>query len=227
MNKYQVTDTSVCRVVVNCLLTFITATLLISNCVTADDIIPQSPLPEVYLPEDCKIVHLNGFSKAVIVSQKSDRYAPNYLCKVLITLHGDYLINFVFEKLDLPDPSSDGRCSDSVQLFNVIGQSNVQMTDKICGSKRPSIQLLSNSSSAMLVFSSDSYQEKTGFRLRYERVQNKNSQPETGAAVGGCSPGTCLTSSASSTRLERSLQQSTVILLVSLVSMIVYRYSGR
>ena len=203
--------------------------LLLVTIVIAEDIpdISQSTLPEVYLPEECDIVHLNGFNQAIIISQRSDRYPANYLCKVLINLHGDYHIHFTFEKLDLAEPNSDGRCPDSVQIFNRVGQTNVPLTERICGSRRPNTPLLTNSSSAMLVFSTDSYQERTGFRIKYDRVLS-NSQPRETGAASGCIPGRCTVSSASSNRLDRSFQHSTVVLLlVSLVSSVVYLYSVR
>jgi hypothetical protein len=197
--------------------TFLTVT------VAAAEELPQATLPTYSLPNECRNVHINGFTKAVILSQTDDRYSPNVNCRILISIRGpNHVIRLTFEHLDLAEPSSSGVCQDSVQLFNQ-GTHETALSGQLCGTRKTPMQFISNSSTVALVFVSDAYQERTGFRLQYERVEkpgavSPQAQQGTGRSVA-CTPTRCnlASSSAWSTVRHISRFEVSVVLLVGVL----------
>jgi len=152
----------------------ISASSLLRHVLGADNL-NQAALPVYYLPQDCQQIFIDGFRQAVIVSQSSQRYSPNMNCRVVISSRSNnHLFRFTFHHLDLVDPK-DGVCHDYVQLFNIHDHHfDLEMTSPMCGGNVPVTSYTSNSSSVALVFRTNEYKERSGFKVVYERLQNES-----------------------------------------------------
>lgn len=175
-------------------MTHLWATLLTSYATASENPLPAE-IPVYYLPDDCKQVAFSGFHHATIVSQTSERYKANLNCRVTISVRGKYNIRVSFSQMDLTEPLTNG-CQDSVQVFNTIGSRDFALSPMLCGSRVPSTVYLSNSSSIAIVFRTDSFQERKGFKFQYNRVPATNTNTNQNSVRS--LPSTFLGASASS-----------------------------
>lgn len=145
--------------------------LLILAKLTATDKIDAAPFPMVYMPERFDHVQLNGFSRALILSQRGLRYSANLDCTMTLSVRGSFGVHLSFEHLDLARDTYDGEspCEDYVQFYGGEGKETI-LSGQHCGNIPPSIGLVTNSSTVTLRFRTNHFRERSGFRIKFYRV---------------------------------------------------------
>lgn len=145
--------------------------LLFLAKITATDKIDLGPFPTVYMPESFDHVNLNGFSRALILSQRGQRYSSNLDCTMTLSVRGPFGVQLSFEHLDLARDTydEDGPCEDYVQFYGGAGKETI-LSDPHCGNVPPPEGLVANMSSVTLRFRTNHYRERSGFRIKFDRV---------------------------------------------------------
>ena len=145
--------------------------LLILARLTETTKIDAAHLPTVYMPEKFDHIHLQGFSQAMILSQRGQRYSSNLDCTMTLTVRGPFGIQLAFEHIDLARDTydADSPCEDYVQFYGGTAKETL-LSGQHCGSGQPPDGLITNASSVTLRFRTNHYRERSGFRIKFDRI---------------------------------------------------------
>jgi CUB domain len=137
----------------------------------------------MYFPEECVSTSVSGFNEGLIVSQRGYKYLPNTACTMYLSVRAtSKSIRFIFEHMDLPE-SNPGDCEDYIQFYASDNDGWTTIGQRICGYAPPE-DLVSHVTNVSVVFTSDGFRERTGFRFRF-RLERPT---EVCAPGRGCIP---------------------------------------
>lgn len=149
-------------------LTLITL-MVLHTVMSNDSLLDPAYLPTVYMPEKSDHLTLSGFNRAIIHSQRGPRYPSNLDCTLTIQVRDKYAVQLTMEHMDLAQETYGSNCEDFLQLYSGPGKETI-LTQPYCGQKLPRYPLVANTTSVTVRFRTNHFRERTGFRMKFERV---------------------------------------------------------
>jgi len=125
------------------------------------------------MPSRSDHIIVSGFNQALIVSQRAQRYDPDVDCTMTLSVRGgSHAIQLLFEHMDMPARTYSTCDDDYVQFFSGTSPNEVPISRQYCGNVRPTDNVIMNSTSVRIRFRTNNYKQRTGFRIKLDRVSH-------------------------------------------------------